>query len=497
MNFLFGLFGAAALFGVTAALLLYGKLMSAHARLRTLELDNAGVAAEAENLRGLATEMAALRKQNTEYLEQKSIAQTQRNDLEKSLQAAHAERQETLRMKDAALTAKLEAEKATGLMEQRLSESEKRMKDWETQRDEHLKASKASIMEIGNQLSSKLLEDHKREQETAKKESEEAVKKTSESLVEKVNVLGQSVASIQQQTKDTGERMATVWKSLSTPGGAGNLAEIGLENSLKNLSLQAGQDYVMQYSITSQEHGKFRPDAVIFLPQDMVMVIDSKASKSLLEIADAVDDAQEAEAMVRLKNQMNTHLKQLTDKSYGAAVASFLREQGRGERISAVLNVMYLPSDQAVNLIKRADPEFIHKVEQAGIVLAGPGNLLGLLSLARISINISRQAENQELIVRTMQEFMDNVITLFGHADKVGKGLKSAADGYNQFAKSANSRILSKMRRFLALGVHPLKAGELPKALQNYEMTLAHEMITIDAEPETSVIEPFPRKVSA
>lgn len=369
------------------------------------------------------------------------------------------------------------------------------------QRAESLKAAKASILEAGGQLSSKLLEDHKREAEAAKKDNETMMRKASEALLEQVMNVTKTVAELKGQSSETSEKMATVWRALTTPAGAGYLAEVGLENSLKNLGLEAGRDYVMQYTMSSEDSGALRPDAVIFLPQDMVMVIDSKASKFLLEIAQAQENGDESEALASLKKTMNEHLKALISRNYSAAIQAAYKESGRSEKLRTVLNVMYLPSDNAVTHIKRADSEFIQKTEKAGIILAGPASLSGLLSLARLNIGMARQAANQDAIIGCVQDLMDNVITVLNYAEKMGRGLKSAADNFDQFARSVNKRLLPKVRQLASLGVKPAKNKELPGRITSYEVRLSDDMLTIEGESETveevGIIEAFPKKVSA
>jgi DNA recombination protein RmuC len=235
----------------------------------------------------------------------------------------------------------MDAEKKLELIKQKMQDSEKRMQDWELQRSESLKAAKASILEAGGQLSTKLLEDHKREAEAAKKEAEALAKKATEELFEKMTTVSNKVAALNEQNSETKEKMATVWRALASPGGSGFLAEVGLENSLKNLGLEPVRDYIMQYAIASHEAGSLRPDAVIFLPQDMVMVIDSKASKFLLEIAEAENTESEMALLQKLKKTMNEHLKALISKDYRAAILSLYKESGRRAKVRNILNVMY------------------------------------------------------------------------------------------------------------------------------------------------------------
>ena len=484
MNFLFIISATVALIFVPLAFYLFFTMERYRKKTRNLELQIATNTGNLELLKKEAEEVKNLRAQNSSYLEQKSIAITQHQESENKLLQSEQEKVLYLRQKDEAIKEMLISQKQLELIQQKMLENEKRMQDWELQRQESIKAAKASILEAGGQLSSKLLEDHKRETLASKKEAEESVKKTSEELLDKMLNVTKSVAALKEQTGETTNKLGTVWRALASPAGAGYLAEIGLENSLKNLGLEPQRDYIMQYAINSDGAGNLRPDAVIFLPQDMVMVIDSKSSKFLLEIADDENGSSEPEKLASLKNTMNIHLKSLISKDYKAAIKSLYAESGRGDKIGNILNVMYVPSENAINHIKRADPEFVHKTEKAEIILAGPASLSGLLSLARLNIGMVRQAENQEKILATVEELMDNIITALSYSDKVGRAIKRASDDFNNFAGSVNTRMLPKMRKLLSFGVTPKKSRELPAKITSYDVRPSDEIITIENEVE-------------
>lgn len=465
---------------------LFATLKNVQRKSKLLEIQLATATAQAQALEKEADEVRELRQANNLYLEEKSIAVTQRRELERKLEGVVGERDGFLREKEDAVASRQEAIKQVELMQQKMGDMQLRMKDWESQREEALKAAKASILEAGGQMSNKLLEDHKRESETAKKEAEEVAKKTTESLLQQVKTITESVASLKDQTHENRDKMSMVWRALSNPGAAGQLAEVGLENTLKNLRLEPGRDFFMQYSISSTaDNATMRPDAVLFLPQDIVMVIDSKATKYSLDIAQAIGTPEETAALENLKKTMNTHLKALYSKDYAAAINAAYKESGRSSKIRMTIMVMYVPSESLIETIKRADPEFISKVERSGLILAGPASLSGLISLAGLNIGLSRQAENQDEIVSGVQDLMDNVITVLSYAERVGKGIKTAADSFEQFARSVNSRMLPKLKGLVRLGVKPAKNKELPGRITSYDVRAADDsMITIDGDVE-------------
>lgn len=389
-----------------------------------------------------------------------------------------------------AVRERFEAEKQAELAMQKLATSELRVKDWETQREESVKHAKAAILEAGGQMSSKLLEDHKREQETFRKEQQERQKNLQESLMKEMHGVAQIVATMREQTQQTQGRMETVWRAIASPSGAGQLAEIGLENTLKNMGLERDRDFKMQYGVTDKETGsRLRPDAVIFLPQDMVIVVDSKASKFVLEVAEAEDEILATEARERLKRTMQQHMRDLGNKDYTSAVLNSFREKGKGSDIRVLLNVMYLPSDAALEHLKKADSEIMDRAEKAGIILASPASLHGLLSLAKLQIANAKQAENTEQIVASVEKLLESTALLITYAEKIGKGLKSASDAFNEMAVSVNKRLLPRMQQIMKMGVSLPKNKPLPAPILTYDMRRMDDAHTFEEALELAAEE--------
>lgn len=377
------------------------------------------------------------------------------------------------------------AEKQAALAEQRVTELKARMEDWESQRAESVKTAKAAILEAGSQMSNKLLEDHKREQEAAKKEQEERVQKTTATLLEQVSTLGKAFASLKDDSEKTGQQVQSVLRSLSSPSTAGQLAEFGLENALKNLGLEPNRDFIMQHSVAGHGgEGHLRPDAILFLPNEMVMVVDCKASKFLLELAEAEGTGREAEVQAKLVQTMRKHISDLASKDYASAVLEAFRAQGHGNRIGHMFNVMYLPSESAWEKLRAADAECQQRLEKADLIPASPSTLMGLFSLAKLNIAEARKANNQHLIMEAASGLLESVSVMVGHMDKIGRGISSAMDAFNSVAKSTNTRIIPRMKKMAAMGVKPSKNKELPSPVMSYDLRRLDDMTLIEGEAE-------------
>lgn len=447
-------------------------------------------AAEIAQERGRAE---AAQHEAAQSLAAQAAAETRLAEAQRLIATLQEERHEAVARRDAALAAESETARMLAVMRERLADGEARIADFERVKEEGLKAMQAAALQTTQLLSSKLLEDHKRENAEAKKQGEELVRQTTEQLFQRFEHVSQAVAQLKGQVGANGQQLDTVWRALTSPAGSGYFAEIGLANTLSSFGLLEGRDYILQHTTEDAATGRrLRPDAVVFLPGDSALVIDSKASKALVEIAQAEGGEQEEAAYQNLARTMNQHLKALAEKDYRSAIAAAWREAGRGSEIARILSVMYLPNEGALEKLHRADPDFVAKAAKREIIPVGPAGLAGLIGFASVEISLIRQIENQKEIVRSAELLLESLTIALGHAASVGRNVRSAADAYEKFARSVNGRLLGRGRKLTELGLRPGKA--LPGNLPTYHLQMLDSVIDGEAEDLT---EPGPTALEA
>jgi DNA recombination protein RmuC len=432
------------------------------------------LAAQAREIGEERARSETARSEATQRLGDKIGAEARLAELQRQTAVLTGERDAAASARDAALAAEATALRELAVMRQRLG-------DFERLKEESLKSAQAAVLETAQALSSKLLADHKRENEEAKKAGEALVRQTTEQLFQRFEHVTHAVAQLKGEVGVSGQQLDTLWRALTSPGGSGYFAEIGLANTLKSFGLVEGRDYLLQHTTEDAATGRrLRPDAVVFLPGDSVMVIDCKASKFLVEIAQAVDAEAEAAAQQNLARTMNQHLKALAEKDYRSAVAASFREAGRGDEITRILSVMYLPNEGTLERLHLADPEFVVKAARHQIIPVGPAGLAGFIGFASVEISLIRQIENQQEIVRGTEMLLDNLATALAHAASVGKGIKGAAEAYDRFSRSVNGRLLGRSRKLAELGLRPGKP--MPGNLPSYRVDVLESIIEGDAE---------------
>jgi DNA recombination protein RmuC len=360
------------------------------------------------------------------------------------------------------------SEKENIIYHERLRELDHKVTEFENLKNSMLEHTKAAVFEVGNQLSNKLLEDHKREAEEAKKASEYNTTKVNEHLSKIIN----SVIELESKVKESSNTVDIIKTSLMSPTGAGSLAEITLENILKSSGLLPDLDFIMQYTINSEhdKNSKLRPDAIVFLPGNNIMVIDSKASKFLLEWPTDNNDYSE-----NLKATMRSHLKDLTSKDYKQAVRSHL--QKNMQDIGHISTLMFLPTEHALEKIQNFDREFLQKAWDAQIFPAGPVGIINILAHAKFHIFEQKKMQNYQNIIEEVRKTLVGISRLYDHTKKMGNAIYSAANHYDKMAASFNSNLLNRINNLKTLG---LESNNNITSLERYQMISNANMIETD-----------------
>ena len=367
------------------------------------------------------------------------------------------------------------------ISETRLVEMEKRIEDFELAKKNALENAKAAIFEVGGKLSSKLIEEHKRESEQAKKERDAKFKETTEKFNKDFENIVKTVATLNEQVKESRSKVDIVNRALLAPTSAGSLAEITLENILKNSGLIEGVDFALQYSIIGSNDQKLRPDAVIFLPAGNLMVIDSKASKFFLEIAKATNE-EKSIVETKLLESMRKHVKSLISRDYKDGIREHLKQNGHIKSVKHVSIVMFLPTESALERLQNLDSKFVNNAWQNNIYPAGPVGLVNILAHAKFQIAENLKADNFDIITEEVSGLLSSIATIYEYARKVGVSIQGASNNFDKFAASFNSKILAKAKKLNKLGVRLNQNKPLPQMLDRYQLIKSGKMSLIENE---------------
>jgi DNA recombination protein RmuC len=347
-------------------------------------------------------------------------------------------------------------------------------------RHESFESAKAALFDLGGELSKQLIDIHRRENQEARELSEKNIAGTTEKFNNEFERLVNMIGALSKEIGQSKDTVDIIKQSLLSPSGAGLLAEITLENILKASGLRANVDFIIQYNLTTIENTKLRPDAIIFLPGDNIMVIDAKASKFL------VDD-QEAE---NLNKTMNSHLKSLNSKEYAENILTSFHN--KGQSFGNIITLMFLPTEQAVEKILSADHNFMNKAWSANIFPVGPAGLINMLSFAKFQISDHMRSENHKLIVEEVRKLLLSVANLADYSQKIGANIQNIAANYDKFAASFNRNFLSRAKNIQKLGIDT-GSKDVTTLLQRYQVvTSKSEFIDHDVVEDPKPLKELP-----
>lgn len=353
--------------------------------------------------------------------------------------------------------------------------------EWNILKEKHLEASKASILEAGANLSNKLLEDHKREAKLAKEENEKQITQTTETIYKSFNHISETIAGLNKKVGDSEKTVDIVRRALLSPSGAGNLSEITLENIFKFSSLVEDIDYKTQFHVQNDQGQIKRPDAVVFLPDNNIMVIDSKASKFFLAIEEESSELEELQMTESLKKSMYSHLKSLESKDYKAAIAESIKNNMDFSDANITV-FMFLPSESAVEKIRKIDNNFFFQACSKQIIPIGPAGLVNALTYAKLFITQKKQVQNSKIIINEVGNLINSISQLQNWAQKLGKSIKNSVEQYDSFSASFNRTFLSKAVRLRKLGIDA--NNKSLEKLPRYQIIAAKTIIDGDIEEE-------------
>jgi len=198
--------------------------------------------------------------------------------------------------------------------------------------------------------------------------------------------------------------------------------EVILERVLELSGLREGYEYKKEVLLKDEFEHSFRPDIIVYLPNNREVIIDAKTS---LNAYDSFINAQnEEEKSYFLKEHIQNiknHINKLSEKKY---------ENLKGVN-SLDFIFMFIPIENALMVALEKDNTLFEYAFKKKIILVSPTTLLVSLRAIESSWRYEKQAKNIAEVIKMAESLYDKVRGFVDDFVKIEKALKDLQKNYD------------------------------------------------------------------
>jgi len=276
-------------------------------------------------------------------------------------------------------------------------------------------------------------------------------------LLEQIKNLTQLNQTVTQKTEDLTNALKGSNKS------QGNWGEMILERVLESSGLKKGMEYETQFITQNNINETIRPDAVIFLPDQKNIIIDSKVSLVAYErYTSASEGSQEKDQALKDHiESLKNHIKLLSAKDYHTGL----------NLNSPDFTLLFIPIESGFVATVSQDTSLFNFAWDRKIVLVSPSTLLATLRTIASVWKTEYQTRNAIEIARQAGEMLDKFSAFTHDLEDVGKHIKRAEDAHqNALNKLSTGKgnLVGRADKLAKLGVKSSKKIN-PNLIQDHE----------------------------
>jgi DNA recombination protein RmuC len=213
------------------------------------------------------------------------------------------------------------------------------------------------------------------------------------------------------------------------------------EETLRRVIEAAGMSAHCDFTEQTQE-GDGKPDLVVRLPGERVIIIDAKVPDlDFLNALEAADPNKRAESLAAHANKLKATIKSLADRDYPSQFPLALDHV-----------VLFLPAESLFSAALEGDRDLIIWAASRRILLATPASLIALLRSVSVCWQQHSQTENAQKIAEAARELYARIVKFSDHFERIQEGLQRANSAFNDAVASFQTRVRPAGDRLVALG---------------------------------------------
>ena len=255
------------------------------------------------------------------------------------------------------------------------------------------------------------------------KEFEEKVNQGQKMSLEQSTVLMEKIKSLTELNQTVTQKTEDLTNALKGSNKTqGNWGEMILERVLESSGLKKGMEYDTQFVTKNQVNETIKPDAVIFLPDNKNIIIDSKVSLVAYERFTSAKEGtiEKEQALKDHIESLKSHIKLLSAKDYHTAF----------DLQSPDFTLLFIPIESGFVATISQDYSLFNFAWERKIVLVSPSTLLATLRTIASVWKTEYQTRNSLEIAKQAGDLFDKFVSFTQDMEDVGKHIKRAEDAH-------------------------------------------------------------------
>ena len=312
-----------------------------------------------------------------------------------------------------------------------------------------------SIENLLNPLGTKLKDFETKVEATYQQERDQHTQ-----LKTQIELLYQMNQNLGQEARN----LTTALKGENKTGG--NWGEVILERVLEFSGLEKDREYRLQVSMHNEEGQRKQPDAIIYLPNNRQLVIDSKLSLLAYERHCSATSVEEAQLeMDQHIQSIRQHIKNLSQQRY----------QDLPDLQTVDFVFLFMPIEPAfIEAVKR-DQSLFQEAFGKNIIIVSPSTLLATLRTVASTWKQEYLKQNTQKISKQAGDLYDKFVGFLEDLQTIGKALATAQISFDAAKNKlieGKGNLIGRVEQFKELKVKTKK--DIPKLWKE----------ALDEEPE-------------
>src|SRR6056300_930537 len=228
----------------------------------------------------------------------------------------------------------------------------------------------------------------------------------------------------------------------------GQMGEVILENILQECGMTKNRDYKTQFTDQNEDGQKFRPDVVVFLPENRNIIIDSKVPmKDWYNFQNSDNESEKENAIKNFCSSLKNHINQISKKDYVNLLSIN----------SPDYVFIFMPHEFALVTAQKYDISISNFAQSKQVIIVGPSTLIMCMKLVESIWKLEKQNKNSKEIAEIAGGMYDQIVKTINLLEKtettITKSLESIEQSKN-YIMSGRGSLYSKADKMKDLGAN-------------------------------------------